>query len=228
MSANNLHKTTRKALWLAIFILSLFIPKQEAHAQWGLVDTVWCGPFGGEGNLYPSPNDSFFVNGAAVWKTIDRSIVYLREDSVREKLQKFINDSVIISFVYIGNNYTVDTVKVYNFKNSKYLGIYNCSLLNIPSQTQRTYNSNLYSKYDNCVYGFGNEDASGRNNKTKKMNLETGEITEVPFLNGLAGGSISPDGELIAGYYFEDYLNEGQYVYDQFFKVISLKNRRGQ
>lgn len=221
MASRNKSKT-QIGLWFAIFLFSLLCQGQNAMAQWGLVDTVWCGTIGGV-NLYTSPNDSFFLNGVAVGKTADGSTVYRKNDDVHEKFQKFINDSTIIIFKYLGNNKTVDTVKIFDFKNNKYLKVYNCSILSILSQSQQTYNSNLYSKYDNCVYGFGNEDETGHDNKTRKLNLETGEITEVPYLNGLAGGSISQDGELLAGYYFEGYWENSTYLYDQYFKVFSLK-----
>jgi len=218
---DGVHLKLGKILSLAVFLMVLFASSgQRLYSQWELIDTVWTNRyhfFDGDHTSFISPNDSllthvlYLINSSTGQGFADDEF-YDKDDYINSQINCFMSDTTFLVMKTItgsgANPY--DTAKVYDFKNHRYMGIFDIKSLSIP-YGEVTRNKNLYSKYDNCIYGF-----------TQKMNMTTGEITNLTDWYYLHGYSISPDGTILAGYEWYR-INNGTYRLAN--KFISLETR---
>ena len=209
-----------KIISLAIFLMVLFTSGQRLYSQWELIDTVWTNSyyfFDGDHTSFISPNDSlltqvlYLINSSTGQGFADDEF-YDKDDYIYTHINCFMGDTTILvmkSNTASGAN-PYDTAKVYDFKNHRYMGIFDIKNLGIP-YNQHTINKNLYSRYDNCLYGL-----------TQKMNMTTGEITNFAPGYYYHAYTISPDGTIMVGYWYNGKWENGEYYYDVKMQAISL------
>ena len=212
------HLKFGKIISLAVILMVLPASGQRLYSQWELIDTVWTSDRGiyGDNPSLLSPNEEYVLGGIGILTVTPYDYVFLPNytDTIQIKntISCFMSDTTFLVLIHTSNSYEdpYDTAKVYDFKNHRYMGIFDIKSLSIP-YGEVTRNKNLYSKYDNCIYGF-----------TQKMNMTTGEITNLTDWYYLHGYSISPDGTILAGYEWYR-INNGTYRLAN--KFISLETR---